>query len=48
MRTLTEGLRGYEKSASPRFFMKYGRLPLVLPLSVAKKKLFFFFQNRFG
>jgi len=70
MRTLAEGLRGYEKSASHRFFIKYGRLtpralrarvtggngreeklvpegpdnrrkisrlPLVLPLSVAKK-----------
>ena len=79
MRTLAGGLRGYEKSASHRFFITYGRLtlrtlrarvtggngreekvvpegpdsrrktsrlPLVLPLSVAKKgNCFAFFKK---
>ena len=78
MRTLAGGLRGYEKSASHRFFIKYGRLtlrtlrarvtggkgreenlvpegpdsrrktsrlPLVLPLSVAKKEFALLFSK---
>jgi hypothetical protein len=43
MHTLAGGLRGYEKSASHRFFIKYVRLPLVLPLPVAKKEIVLLF-----